>query len=168
MDKASIEELKELIRTETKKNAMFRNHVLSSLEHYNENISKDLYQKQLKAMIRSATDRYGFIDWNKARALGRAVYELLDSARKQIDHGKFEKAAAICFAVMEEMLEPLNTADEVMATLAGASMRLLTCWMKWLRGVNQRPSANRFSTFAPTSLKKAVLQAGTGMKVCFR
>ena len=119
MDKASVDELKELIRTEAKKNAMFRNHVLSHLEHYNENISKDLYQKQLKAMIRSATDRYGFIDWNKARALGRAVYELLDSAKKQIDHGSFEKAAMVCFAVMEEMLEALNGADDSNGDIGG-------------------------------------------------
>ena len=119
MDKASVEELKELIRTEAKKNALFRNHVLSHLEHYNENISKDLYQKQLKAMIRSATDRYGLIDWNKARALGRAVYELLDSAKKQIDHGSFEKAAMVCFAVMEEMLEALNGADDSNGDIGG-------------------------------------------------
>ena len=119
MDKASVDELKELIRTEAKKNAMFRNHVLSHLEHYNENISKDLYQKQLKAMIRSATDRYGLIDWNKARALGRAVYELLDSAKKQIDHGSFEKAAMVCFAVMEEMLEALNGADDSNGDIGG-------------------------------------------------
>ena len=82
--KASVEELKELIRTEATKNAMFRNHVLASLEHYYENVSKELYQKQLKAMIRSASDRYGFIDWNHVRSLGRAVDELLDSAKKQI------------------------------------------------------------------------------------
>ena len=119
MDKASVDELKELIRTEAKKNALFRNHVLSHLEHYNENISKDLYQKQLKAMIRSATDRYGFIDWNKARALGRAVYELLDSAKKQIDHGSFEKAAMVCFAVMEEMLEAFNGADDSNGDIGG-------------------------------------------------
>ena len=53
MAKASVEELKELIRTEATKNAVFRNHVLASLEHYDENVSKELYQKQLKAMIRS-------------------------------------------------------------------------------------------------------------------
>ena len=119
MDKASVDELKELIRTEAVKNAVFRNHVLASLEHYDENVSKELYQKQLKAMVRSATDRYGLIDWNNARALGYAVDELLDSARKQIDHGKFEKAAAICFAVMEEMFEPLNTADDSNGDISG-------------------------------------------------
>ena len=112
MDKASVDELKELIRTEAKKNALFRNHVLSHLEHYNENISKDLYQKQLKAMIRSATDRYGFIDWNKARALGKAVYELLDSAQKQINRGSYQNAVWICFAVMEELIVAINDADD--------------------------------------------------------
>ena len=119
MDKASIEELKELIRTEAAKNAIFRNHVLSHLEHYNENVSKELYQKQLKAMIRSATDRYGLIDWNKARALGQAVYELLDSARKQINQGNFEKATMICFAVMEEMREAFDCADDSNGDIGG-------------------------------------------------
>lgn len=119
MDKASIEELKELIRTEAAKNAIFRNHVLSHLEHYNENVSKELYQKQLKSMIRSATDRYGLIDWNKARALGQAVYELLDSARKQINQGNFEKATMICFAVMEEMREAFDCADDSNGDIGG-------------------------------------------------
>lgn len=119
MDKASVEELKELIRTEATKNAIFRNHVLSHLEHYNENVSKELYQKQLKAMIRSATDRYGLIDWNKARALGQAVYELLDSARKQINQGNFEKATMICFAVMEEMREAFDCADDSNGDIGG-------------------------------------------------
>ena len=119
MDKASVEELKELIRTEATKNAIFRNHVLSHLEHYNENVSKELYQKQLKAMIRSATDRYGFIDWNKARALGRAVYELLDSAKKQANRGNFEKAAIICFAVMEEMRAAFDSADDSNGDIGG-------------------------------------------------
>ena len=119
MDKASVEELKELIRTEATKNAIFRNHVLSHLEHYNENVSKELYQKQLKAMIRSATDRYGLIDWNKARTLGQAVYELLDSARKQINQGNFEKATMICFAVMEEMRAAFDSADDSNGDIGG-------------------------------------------------
>ena len=119
MDKASVDELKELIRTEAKKNALFRNHVLSHLEHYNENIFKDLYQKQLKAMIRSATDRYGFIDWNKARALGKAVYELLDSAKKQINRGSYQNAVWICFAVMEELIVAINDADDSNGDIGG-------------------------------------------------
>ena len=119
MAKASVEELKELIRTETTKNAIFRNHVLADLEHYDENTSKELYQKQLKAMIRSATDRYGFIDWNHARSLGRAVDELLDSAKKQINRGNYQNALAICLAVLEEMLEPLNTADDSNGDIGG-------------------------------------------------
>lgn len=119
MAKASVDELKELIRNEVNKNAVFRNHVLASLEHYDENASKELYQKQLKAMIRSATDRYGLIEWNQARSLGRAVDELLDSAKKQINRGNYQNALAICLAVLEEMLEPLNTADDSNGDISG-------------------------------------------------
>ena len=119
MAKASVEELKELIRTEATKNAIFRNHVLASLEHYDENASKELYQKQLKAMIRSATDRYGFIDWNHARSLGRAVDELLDSAKKQISRGSYQNAVWICFAVLEEMVDVLNEADDSNGDIGG-------------------------------------------------
>ena len=119
MAKASVDELKELIRTEASKNAVFRNHVLASFEHYNENVSKELYQKQLKAMIRSATGRYGLIEWNQARSLGRAVDELLDSAKKQIKRGSYQNALWICFAVMEEMLEALNGADDSNGDISG-------------------------------------------------
>lgn len=119
MAKASVEELKELIRTEATKNVIFRNHVLASLEHYDENVSKELYQKQLKAMIRSATDRYGFIDWNHARSLGRAVDELLDSAKKQISWGSYQNAVWICFAVLEEMVDVLNEADDSNGDIGG-------------------------------------------------
>ena len=119
MAKASVEELMELIRMEATKNAMFRNHVLASLEHYDENVSKELYQKQLKAMIRSATDRYSLIDWNHARSLGRAVDELLDSAKKQINRGNYQNGLTICLAVLEEMLEPLNTADDSNGDIGG-------------------------------------------------
>ena len=119
MAKASVDELKELIRNEANKNAVFRNHVFSSLEHYNENVSKELYQKQLKAMIRSATDRYGFIDWNHARSLGRAVDELLDSAKKQISRGSYQNAVWICFAVLEEMVDVLNEADDSNGDIGG-------------------------------------------------
>ena len=119
MAKASVDELKELIRTEAAKNAVFRNHVLSSLEHYDENVSKELYQKQLKAMIRSATGRYGFIEWNQARSLGRAVDELLDSAKKQINRSNYQNALTICLAVLEGMLEPLNTSDDSNGDISG-------------------------------------------------
>lgn len=119
MAKASVDELKELIRNEVNKNAVFRKHVLASLEHYDENASKELYQKQLKAMIRLATDRYGLIEWNQARSLGRAVDELLDSAKKQINRGNYQNALAICLAVLEEMLEPLNTADDSNGDISG-------------------------------------------------
>ena len=119
MAKASVDELKELIRTEASKNAVFRNHVLASLEHYDENVSKELYKKQLKAMIRSATGRYDFIEWNQARSLGRAVDELLDSAKKQIKRGSYQNALWICFAVMEEMLEALNGADDSNGDISG-------------------------------------------------
>ena len=119
MAKASVDELKELIRTEATKNAVFRNHVLASLEHYDESISKELYHKQLKAMIRSATDRYGLIEWHQARSLGHAVDELLDSAKKQINRGSYQNALWICFAVMEEMLEALNGADDSNGEISG-------------------------------------------------
>jgi len=119
MAKASNDELKELIRMEAAKNAVFRNHVLASLEHYDENVSKELYKKQLKAMIRSATGRYGLIEWNQARSLGRAVDELLDSAKKQIKRGSYQNALWICFAVMEEMLEALNGADDSNGDISG-------------------------------------------------
>lgn len=119
MGKASIDELKELIKTEAAKNAVFRNHVLASLEHYNQNVSKSLYQKQLQAMIRVATDRYGMIGWKESRTLGRAVDELLVSATRQINRGNYQNAIWICFAVLEELIVAINDADDGNGDIGG-------------------------------------------------
>jgi len=51
--------------------------------------------------------------------LGRAVDELLDSAKKQIKRGSYQNALWICFAVMEEMLEALNGADDSNGDISG-------------------------------------------------
>ena len=119
LGKASVEELKELIKTEAAKNAVFRNHVLASLEHYNENVNKSLYQKQLQAMIRAATDRYGMIGWKESRTLGRAVDELLVSATRQVNRGNYQNAIWICFAVLEELIVAINDADDGNGDIGG-------------------------------------------------
>ena len=51
LNKASVDELKELISKEASRNMMFRNHVMTSLEHYNDNVSKEFYNNQLFELV---------------------------------------------------------------------------------------------------------------------
>ena len=112
LNKASVDELKELISKEASRNMMFRNHVMTSLEHYNDNISKEFYRNQVRTMIKSAMGRYDYLDWNGAMKLGGSVLELLALASRHVERKAYEKAACICFAVIEEMFEPLESADD--------------------------------------------------------
>ena len=112
LGKASVDELKELISKEASRNMMFRNHVMTSLEHYNDNVSKEFYRNQVRAMIKSAMGRYDYLDWNGAMKLGGSVLELLALASRHVERKAYEKAAYICFAVIEEMFEPLQYADD--------------------------------------------------------
>ncbi len=112
LEKATNEELKEFIRGNSVENRTFRNLFLSSFTQYNTDESKGFYVTQVKSILKSAADRYGFIDWRASGHVGSLVGNLLDSAQKQMDNNNFKSAIFIITAVMEEMTEALQYADD--------------------------------------------------------
>ncbi|GAB1429273.1 hypothetical protein MASR2M18_01030 [Ignavibacteria bacterium] len=112
LDKATHDELKQFIREMATQNAQFRNLFLSSFAQHNSDESKELYVKQLKSILKTASDRYGFIDWSAARLVGDAVDNLLEVAQKQISNRNYKSAVFICTAVMEQMTEALEYSDD--------------------------------------------------------
>lgn len=110
--KATKDELVQLIRDEAANNATFRNRLMMALEHYNDNISKDFYAKQIQSILRSAVGRYGFVDWEGSIALGLAVGQLLDSAQVAVNKKNYQNALYVCFAVMEVLIPALSEVDD--------------------------------------------------------
>jgi len=112
LEKATHDELKQFVREQAKLNVSFRNLLLSSFVQYNADESKEFYEKQIKAILRSAKDRDGSFDWYDARQVGNGVDHLLESAKKQIDNQNFKSAVLICTAIMEQMVGALEYADD--------------------------------------------------------
>jgi len=112
LEKATHEELKQFIKENTTQNIPFRNLFLSSFAQHNSDESKELYTKQVKSILKTASDKHGFIDWSASRLVSNAVYNLLESAQKQIENQNFKSAFYICTAVMEQMAKALQYADD--------------------------------------------------------
>lgn len=120
LEKASHDELKQFVREKASQNAPFRNLFLSSFAQHNSDESKELYVKQVKSILKTASDRHGFIDWSASRLVGNAVDNLLESAQKQINNRNYKSAVFICTAVMEQMTEALQYSDDSNGDIGGS------------------------------------------------
>lgn len=120
LEKATHAELKKFVREKALDNAQFRNLFLSSFARHNSGESKKLYEKQVKSILKTASDRHGFIGWSAAKQVGNAVDMLLESAQKQIDNGNYKSAVFICTAVMEQMTKALQYSDDSNGDIGGS------------------------------------------------
>ncbi len=120
LEKASHDELKQFVREKASANAPFRNLFLSSFAQHNSDESKELYVKQVKSILKTASDRHGFIDWSASRIVGNAIDNLLESAQKQINNRNYKSAVFICTAVMEQMTEALQYSDDSNGDIGGS------------------------------------------------
>lgn len=118
LEKVSHDELKEFIREAAERDRSFRQIFLSSFAHRGEGESKALYVTQIKNILRAASDR-GFIDWRAVRQVGTDVYRLLEIAQKRLDEQNYLSTVHICTAVMEQMTEALQYADDSNGDIGG-------------------------------------------------
>ncbi len=129
LDKVSHEELKQFVRDKSVANPPFRNLFLAAFAQYSAEAPKEFYVKQVKAILRAASDRHGFIDWSSTHKVGNEIDELLASAQKQIDNGQPKSAILMATAVMEQLLAAFEFADDSDGELGGcidAAFQLLT------------------------------------------
>lgn len=120
LEKVSHDELKQFVRDQTSSNAPFRNIFLSSFALHNSDESKEFYVKQVKSILKTASDRHGFIDWSASRLVGVLVNNLLESAQKQINNRNYKSAVFISTAVMEQMTEALQYSDDSNGDIGGS------------------------------------------------
>jgi uncharacterized Zn finger protein len=112
LEKLSHDELKQFIKYQASSDTSFKGMLLSSFAHLDKNESKKVYTRQLKAILKTAADRSGFIDWRAVRSVGNAVRNLLETAQNHAKNGNYKSAMLISFAVLEEMTEALQFSDD--------------------------------------------------------
>ncbi|MEZ5013556.1 MAG: hypothetical protein R2794_04630 [Chitinophagales bacterium] len=107
-----VEVLHQYIKEQVANDMAFRRKFLSHFAHLNTNESKATYAKEIKAILRQAAGRGGFIDWRAVRNVGKAVQRVLESAQNHLNKGNGKSAFFIACAVLEEMTKAFQFADD--------------------------------------------------------
>ena len=81
--------------------------------------SKELYSLQVKKLLETYTDRFGFIGYHESGRLGSAVYDMLDDAGREMESGNVRKALYMSEAIIEGMYKAINCADDSNGELGG-------------------------------------------------
>lgn len=112
LENASHDDLKQFIRTKAEEDRGFRNLFLAYFAQYNTSELKSFYVSQVRSIVGSASDRYGFVSHSSSRYVYSEVNNLLESAQNQFDRGNYKSVFFICTAIMEEMVKAVNYGDD--------------------------------------------------------
>ncbi len=120
LEEISHEELKNFVLKQAKADSSFRRILSAAFAYKTEKESKDLYKKQIKAIIKANAGRYGYIEPSGTTHIGNAVEGMLANAETQAIQGNFNSAFYIGAAVLEEMHGILNDADDSYGEIGSA------------------------------------------------
>lgn len=81
--------------------------------------SKELYAKQLQTLVKTYSDRYGFVGYEEAGLLADAVNKMVKRALAGVEKGEKWKAIYVAQAIVEEMKEVINCADDSNGEIGG-------------------------------------------------
>ncbi|MGA3013226.1 MAG: SWIM zinc finger family protein [Bacteroidales bacterium] len=125
LTQAPVESLVEFIRERCIQDTAFCRLFMAQFTHHLEGESKGGYAQRVKSILTAAKGRHGFIEWDRTMDVGRAVNELLVTARKQFEIRNFRTTLLITCAVLEEMTKALQFADDSDGSIGGSIMEAL-------------------------------------------
>lgn len=105
-------ELREYVKQLALKDRDFRSGLTLAFAHLLEGESRELYAGQVKAILNKAKGKDGFIGWRSMRNVYDEVSRILDDAMQRVQQREYQVAIQICCAVMEEMVEAMQFADD--------------------------------------------------------
>lgn len=114
------DDLKNIIREKCDRDRKFCQLFLAAYAHLVMPETKALYAKQVKAILKSSSDRHGFIDYSRAHAVGIAIDEYVQTAGKHLEKANYNSAMLIACAILEEMTEALQFADDSNGDVGGS------------------------------------------------
>ena len=112
LEKLSADDLKKYIRESCKNDRSFRELFIARHLYLVQEVSKELYSNQIKAVVNSVTDRDGYINYKETGKIADAVSDLSDAAYAEIDAGNYRVALFICYAILEEMNNLINHGED--------------------------------------------------------
>jgi len=115
LKQVSHEELMDFIENQTISDRNFRNLFLTSFAQYQVQNSKQIYNQQLKSMLKSLAGRDRFI----YRPLAKQAYHTVENLLQIASKCQEKQAIWIYTAIMEEMVKALEFADDSDAHISG-------------------------------------------------
>ena len=102
------------------KDKTFRDLFLAQYLHLIQPVTQEIYSKQIRAVLKSASGRYGYIDYAGARQVGNSMYQLYQLAEKAMNAGSWREAMYMGRAIMEEMTIAIERGDDSNGDLGGS------------------------------------------------
>ncbi len=106
------DELKEYVKQLALKDVDFRSGLTMTFAYLLEGDARQLYARQVEAILNSAMGNDGFIGWRSMQHVYDEVLKILEEATQRVEQQDYQSAIGMCCAVMEEMLAALQFADD--------------------------------------------------------
>lgn len=120
LDTLSHDALKAFVHNTCVNDSRFRQLFIAKHIHLLYTESKDLYTKQLQALIKTYSDKHGFVDYRNTRLLGNAVSKMIEEAMAGLTNKEIQKPLFMASAIIEEMLNLINhNADDSDGLIGG-------------------------------------------------
>lgn len=120
LDTLSHDTLKAFVHDTCVNDSKFRQLFVAKHIHLLYPESEILYRKQLQALIKTYSDKYGFVDYRNAKHLGSIISEMVEEAMAGLAKGQIQKPMFIASAIIEEMVDLINyNADDSDGQIGG-------------------------------------------------
>jgi hypothetical protein len=113
----SPENLQDFVKEAVLHDQSFRQLFYSRFGHLSGDTSQDFFARQIRAVVESMSDRYGYMDYERVFDLSQPVIQTLENAEKMLQEAQPGVAANIAKAVLEEMLQTMMNADDSSGTI---------------------------------------------------
>ena len=106
------ESLQKFIIEQCKQDKKFKNYFLVTFGHINQKLDADYYRNQIKEIVKAASDKHGFIDWDNMKYLTRALAPLVEKLESYKLSNNFQQVFFISAVLLEEMSITIQNADD--------------------------------------------------------
>lgn len=129
LDKLSHEELKAFVQDICTRDKRVQQLFLTKYIHFLHPESKELYRKQIHALVKTYADRYGNFEHEAALQFNEQISNIAADAMANIETGNTQKGLFIAMALFEETRHGLKHSDDgygVISTCISAALNILT------------------------------------------
>jgi len=121
LEKVSHSDLKIYVKEQCAKDRSFRQLFFANFAYLVIPDSKELYAKQIQAVLKAAAGRHGYIEYSESRAVSGAVYSMVERAERFVESANYQTAMYIACATIEEMGQALEYVDDSNGDFSGCA-----------------------------------------------